>query len=189
MKKNSPEIILLRRKIEESIGRRLHTPADFDFLASVVWERTHETISPTTLKRLWGYIDGADSTRMSTLHLLSRCVGFDSWDDYRKHVEQRHECESDEIVAEYIKSEELAEGDCIEVAWLPNRHCTFRYEGDNRWVVVAAENSKLHVGDTFCCGLFIKGEPLYIDSLIQGDNAPVTFVLGNKSGLTLLHKC
>ena len=33
-----------------------------------------------TLKRLWGYIDGADETRSSTLDIISRTLGFRDWE-------------------------------------------------------------------------------------------------------------
>ena len=79
-------------------------------------------------------------------------------------------------------------GDCLEIAWLPNRRCLLRYTGGNSWLVVEAENSKLKVGNTFQCSMFIQGKPLYIDELVQGNNPPVAFVIGNKRGLTLLNK-
>ena len=57
MNKYSPEIATLRMDIEQSVKRKIRTPYDFEFLAGVIWERLHENLSPTTLKRLWGYID------------------------------------------------------------------------------------------------------------------------------------
>ena len=36
MRKDAPEIVLLRQKIEESIDRKVRTPADFEFLAGVI---------------------------------------------------------------------------------------------------------------------------------------------------------
>ena len=36
MKKSSPEIVALRRDIEEALERRMQTPADFDWLAAFV---------------------------------------------------------------------------------------------------------------------------------------------------------
>ena len=71
----------------------------------------------------------------------------------------------------------------IMSTWKPNRHCTFRYLGDYRFIVEQSENSKLKVGNTFRCALFILGEPLYLNNLVQGDNPPVAFVVGNKDGL------
>ena len=82
MNKNRPEITELRCRIESFVGRKMKTPADFDFLVDMIWERLHENISSTTLKRLWFYVDGAFNTRNSTLDLLSRFIGFRGWDDF-----------------------------------------------------------------------------------------------------------
>ena len=76
MNKSAPEIRSLRNEIEHNVKRKMRTPADFEFLAGAVWERLHETISPTTLKRIWGYIEGVDATRWSTLGLLTRFLGY-----------------------------------------------------------------------------------------------------------------
>ena len=75
MNKNCPEILELKNRVEAQVKRKIKTPNDFIFLSAVIWERTHETISPTTLKRLWGYIDGADHARNSTLRILSTFLG------------------------------------------------------------------------------------------------------------------
>lgn len=68
----------------------------------------------------------------------------------------------------------------------PNRHCMFRYLGNRTFIVEESSNSKLKTGDTFACSLFVLGDPLYIDNLIQNGRPPIAFVVGNKSGLTLL---
>ena len=86
MNKYSPEIISLRQDIEKEVRRQIKTPYDFEFLSGVIWERLHESISPTTLKRLWGYIDGADTTRRSTLCLLSKFLGHNDWETYLNHL-------------------------------------------------------------------------------------------------------
>ena len=55
MQKTSPEISELKKRIENQLKRKVKTPNDFIFLSGAVWERTHETISSTSLKRPWGY--------------------------------------------------------------------------------------------------------------------------------------
>lgn len=181
MQKNSPEIVELRKCIEENMKRKMRTPNDFVFLSGAVFDRVRETISPTTLKRLWGYIDGADQTRNSTLDILSRFLNYRDWDEF---VEKRGmESNSDEVLSPHIKAVDLQVGDCVKVSWMPNRRCTFRYLGEEQFIVEEAENSKLKVGNTFYCSLFILGEPLYLSRLVQGKNPPVDFVVGNRDGL------
>ena len=181
MKKTSPEIHELKKQVENRLKRKMKTPNDFIFLSGVVWERTHETISPTTLKRLWGYIDGADQTRSSTLDILSRSLGFQDWDDFLGNIDRSSG--SDPVLSPHISADELNVGDRVSVSWKPDRRCVFRYLGDSRFIVEMAENSKLKVGDTFSASLFILHEPLYLNNLVQGNNPPVAFVVGNRDGL------
>lgn len=186
MQKTSPEISELKKRIEKSIKRKMKTPTDFIFLSGAVFERTRETMSPTTLKRLWGYIEGADQTRNSTLKILSRFLGYDNWEDFVEDIGKGSG--SDEVLSPHIAVADLSVGDCVKVSWKPDRRCTFRYLGEQKFVVESAENSKLKVGNTFCCSLFILGEPLYLTRLVQGDNPPLDFVVGNCDGLCELEK-
>lgn len=146
----------------------------------------HETISISTLKRLWGYVDGASKTRNSTLNLLSRFIGYQDWDDFLLSLENENDIPSEKILTQHIETQHLKEGDMIEVAWQPNRHCHFRYLGNRTFFVEKSSNSKLKVGNTFMCSLFVYEEPLYMENLTQEGHPPIAFVVGNKSGLTLL---
>ena len=188
MNKNAPEILALRIDIERELKRRIKTPYDFEFLAGVVWERLHENISPTTLKRLWGYIDGADTTRRTTLCLLSRFLGYEDWEAYLEALAARTDVESEAFAGEGINIDELVPGDMVEVTWLPNRRCVFEYEGNAHFVVTEAENAKLHVGDRFETACFMIGRPMYLDRLVRGMNPPTAYVAGSKNGLSTVKK-
>ena len=157
MQKTTPEISELKQQIEESVGRKMKTSNDFTFLSGAIWERIHENLSASTLKRLWGYVDGPDTTRSSTLEILSKFLGFKDWDGFLGHISQGNG--SDRVTKQHIKTDDLKVGDHISVSWKPNRHCTFRYLGEYRFIVEQSENSKLKVGNTFRCGLFIDAEP------------------------------
>jgi hypothetical protein len=188
MNKNAPEILALRMDIEQEVKRRICTPYDFEFLAGVVWERLHENISPTTLKRLWGYIDGADTTRHTTLCLLARFLGYKDWEAYLAALANRTDVESEAFEGEGLHIDDLQTGDCVEVTWLPNRRCVFRYEGDAHFLVTEAKNSKLHIGDRFDTACFLIGKPMYIDHLVRGSEPPTAYVAGSKNGLLTVKK-
>lgn len=188
MKKNAPEIIQLRLDIEQNVGRKMRTPYDFEFLTGAIWERLHENISPTTLKRLWGYIDGADTTRRTTLCILSSFLGCADWEDYLEHLALRSDIESSAFAVEGIHSADLQPGDRVEVMWQPNRRCVFRHEGNMHFVVEESVHAKLQVGDRFVCPFFLIGQPMYIDNLFQADNAAsMSYVAGSKHGLSAVH--
>ncbi|MCQ2348151.1 MAG: hypothetical protein MJZ65_03075 [Paludibacteraceae bacterium] len=184
MTKNAPEILQLRLDIEHNISRRMLTPYDFEFLAGAIWERLHENLSPTTLKRLWGYIDGADTARHTTLSLLAQFLGFQDWEAYLADLSTRTDIESQDFMGDGVHTSDLAVGQRVEVTWLPNRKCVFRYLGDSRFEVIEAANAKLKVGNQFTCSYFFKGQPMYLDNLVQGTNPPVSYVAGSKTGLT-----
>lgn len=188
MEIDRPEIYELRLRIETSIKRKIQTPADFDFLRGIIWERTHEQISTSTLKRLWGYVDGVDNARNSTLNVLSKALGYENWDAFILKLKSENVDNSDLVMSESMSSSDLKIGDRLMIAWQPNRVCVLKYLGDNQFEVMESQNSKLKVGDTFRCGLFILGEPVYINDLRQnnGTGEPKLFVIGNKSGLTKL---
>lgn len=183
MNKNAPEIIQLRKDVEARLGMRLATPADFETLILRIWEALHENIALSTLERLWGYVDGANNTRLSTLNILSRYVGFCNWDDYTNRLKEGEHGSSNPFIADGVHTQELQPGQQLEVTWLPNRRCVFRYLGDMRFEVVESANSKLSVGDTFISTFFLTGQPLYIDQLIQSAQPPVSYVAGNNGGL------
>ena len=189
MKKNCPEILQLRRDIEMSVQRNINTPSDFEFLSGVIWERTKTAISTSTLKRLWGYIDGADSTRQCTLELLSKTLGYKNWKAYTEHLENSGPDQSDFLAnAKHISSDNLTIGDTIELKWMPNRKCVIRYLGNYKFTIDKAENTKLNEGDTFCCRFFIAGQPLYIDNLIHNNEMPTAYVIGKRDGLISVEK-
>lgn len=186
MNNTYPEIVTIRGEIEKSLNRKMKSPSDFDFLSSAIWEHIHEYISATTLKRTWGYIGGADTIRHSTLNILAKFAGYREWDDFLAKLDETSDVNSAFAVSSTIDARKLTIGDCIEVAWQPNRHCVFRYLGACRFEVEKSENSKLFIGNTFDAVFFVLGEPLYLDNLCQGSKKPVSYLCGNKKGVTIV---
>lgn len=174
----------LCRHIETVTHRAMRTPRDFEFLRSRIYARTHQLVSSTTLKRLWGYLEGDVNTRTSTLDILSQFLGYQSWQHYQQQAEQSPAQQSDLIMTERLTvDEQLDEGDRLRLTWLPDRVCDIEYLGDLRFRVVRSEQTRLQAGDTFKCAVMIAGEPLYLDALKQGDKPEVAYVCGRTDGV------
>ena len=77
-----PHIARLRSDIEAEVGRKIRTPKDFDFLSACIADRLHQTISISTLKRVWNYVASDATPRLSTLDILAQFVGSKDWEDY-----------------------------------------------------------------------------------------------------------
>lgn len=188
MTKSAPEIATLCLDIEDATKRKIRTPYDFEFLSGAIWLRLHEHVSPTTLKRLWGYIGGIGRPRRTTLCIMAQFLGYTDWEDYVASLATRTEVESASFNGDGIHIGDLQQGDRVEVTWLPNRRCVFRYEGDAHFTVLEAANAKLHAGDTFNAACFLLNKPMYIDNLVRGNNPPTSYVAGSRNGLASARK-
>lgn len=74
----------LRRALEVAVGREMHVPRDFERLSEYISETGHEKVSASTLKRLWGYVQGGSMPRESTLDILAQTVGADNWNSFQR---------------------------------------------------------------------------------------------------------
>lgn len=184
MNKFAPEILQLRLDVESKYGRSLTVPSDFEQLIAAIWSDIKQPIALSTLERLWGYVDGANQTRQSTLDILSAYIGYKDWSDYLHHLTLQTEGGSHTFMAPGVQTSSLQIDDRIDVSWLPNRHCVFRYLGEGQFIVEQAKNSKLHVGDTFCTAFMLEGYPMYAHHLIQNGQLPMYYVAGQQGGLS-----
>lgn len=97
----------LRELIEGVVERKMKTPKDFEFLSECIFDKFHERISPTTLKRIWGYLSETTTPRKSTLDILSKFVGYDNWKDFTEFTEGAEDTEKE---PEEEKATEKEEG-------------------------------------------------------------------------------
>ena len=185
---NLQQITMLRQLVEESANHRIETSTDFIFLSGEIQGRLRENLSASTLKRLWGYVDGYASVRPSTLDILARFTGFPDWETFvSDYCEVESVQSSHRVVAKSLQSSELNIGDHVEICWNPNRRCLLSYQGENLFLVCESENAKLKAGDSFLCDRFTPHEALYVERLSH-DGSKELFVMGNKGGLTKVQK-
>lgn len=181
---NLQHITLLRQLVEESADHAIATSNDFIFLSGEIRGRLNENLSVSTLKRLWGYVDGYASVRPSTLDILARFVGFPDWETFvSDYCEVESVQSSHRVVSESLFAKDLNVGDKVEIRWNPNRRLLLNYLGDNMFTITESENAKLKVGDQFLCQRFILNQPLFVD-VLDNEGQTAVFVMGNKGGLT-----
>lgn len=170
--------------IETALGKKCQTPKDFNFLRECLYARLHILISPTTLMRLWGYVNEPVKPRKSTLDALARFISFNDWEDYQRNAALPKARQSNPVMSRKLSvKSDLKVGYCIRLTWQPERVCDVEYLGNQTFRVIASEKTRLKEGDTFECSLIVEGEPLYLDNLKQGNNPPVAYVCGKISGV------
>lgn len=177
------QLYQLLTAVEQSIGRKMATPRDFELLSESLARRLGEQLSVSTLKRLWGYVSNDFNPSRYTIDVLARFVGYNSWE---KFVSGRagNVPPSDPIMAASLNvSESLTAGARLRLTWAPDRECVVRYLGNAEWTVEQSRNTRLQAGDEFKCGLIIAGEPLYLDDLRQQGRKPTVYVCGQIGGV------
>ena len=185
MKINSAHLEILRHDVIDSFGMELDTPKKFEILSEEISLRTKRLLSISTLKRIFGYIEGYEGIRGDSLNILSQFLGYPDWRTFEadRCVDEKDRS-SHFIITDALLAENIVPGDTIEIRWNPKRRLLLKCVGDGEFDVIEAENSKITVGDTFRCERFIIGEPLYINNLIHQGGVPAFFVAGKKGGLT-----
>ncbi len=190
MKEQRPdsEIELYRQPlfeaIEKSFGRRVLTSRDFTQLCTDIKYRTKETIGVTTMKRIYGYINDPAETRLRTLDILASYIGYQNWDNFKKHSKSGDIHDSGFITAHHLLSDTLSVGALIRLTWLPDRVCLCKYCGQDTFSVIHSEQTRLIDGTTFHCAVFIAGQPAILDQVcIAGSDDSILYSIGNKSGI------
>lgn len=172
----------LKAKIQETFGRELLTPKDFECLSESVLRHTGVLMSATTFKRLWGYINEPVTHRRSTLDTLAKYVGWRDWDAFCQG--ESPEVESGFVANDSINvQKQLKRGDKLRLTWQPGRLCDVEYCGDCSFKILHSEGTKLQAGSIFSCNFIVAGHPLYLDRLIIPGHKPATYVCGRRHGI------
>lgn len=167
--------------LEQKSGRGLRLSADCEYLALDIESKTGEHIGVNTLKRLLGFIDDEREPRISTLDIIARYLGFDSWDLLKVYDDKSNSSfgsSSDEICMK-----ELTIGQQILISYLPDRELILCYKGKNHFNVIQSKNSKLIIDDDLEISHIVKGYPLIISDVKRGGNSLGSFTAGKIQGI------
>ncbi|MBP3420190.1 MAG: hypothetical protein J6K74_06360 [Marinifilaceae bacterium] len=142
-----PEIDLILNKVKEKYKLGDYTTNDYRQLSRTLQETGAGALSPSTLKRLFGYVSDRHKPTITTLDILAKYIGYKNYADYYECVMHKYRLSSSFLTANQIWSKFLKQGDRIEIAWAPDRKIVVEYQGDNWYVVIYASNTKLESGD------------------------------------------
>lgn len=181
---NEEHIEKLRQMLCEASCCDAQCASDFVVMANYVLHRTHETVGVNTLKRLFHYGSEYSEPRLQTLNVLSRAIGYRSYDDFRLHYESDVPS-SDIVLGPHISSASLPIGTHICLRWAPGRECVAEYLGNNTYRVLSSQRTKLTPGDTFQSPFFALGHAALLSNLVHGDTSFPLYEIGKQGGLTL----
>ncbi len=182
--KDGEMLNLLRERVEKASKRAMDAPRDFEWLSKKLG-KVGDSVSVTTLKRCWGYVDAPMTPRQHTLDVLARYLGYHNFE----HFVDAHDVINDEPASDPVAgvllrpAHDLAVNDRVLLTWQPGRECVIRYLGNEQFVVERSERTRLQPGNTFNCGVIIEGEQLYIHNLIMMGRKPTGYVCGKRGGI------
>lgn len=176
----SPEIEFLINEIIRKFGRSVETSSDFDRLSASIESCTGQTISVSTLKRLWGYVSSNPKPRYSTLNILSQYVGRKDYCQLCLELQDTSEF----LNTQRIMASDLVEGTVVVLSWLPDRNVSLEYHGKGKFTVTDSGTSKLEDGDEVEIGEFLKGQPLYVGRILRDGKELPPYVAGKSMGIT-----
>ena len=175
-------IAALKRAVEDRYGQALSSPADFGGFCDSLKGTLGESLSMSTVKRVWGYVTGYATVRLSTLNTLSHYVGCRDWQEFCETLDQPDV--SSFPSGDVIALSTLKVGDNIEVTWSPGRRIVVQYMGQGRMRVTESLRSKLTVGTTFSCAGMVNGERLTLTQVeIPGTDKALSYVCGRAGGI------
>lgn len=174
----------MKEALIEEINHTEHihptTHREFIELSDKITNETHQYVSPTTLKRLWGYLHDHNHPSKCTLNILSQYLGYADFESYCN--KQKDKVSSTFFCCTY-STENLTEGDELKISWEPDREITLRYVGSNTFRVIASLNSKLSIGDTVQTSYFMEGESITFTNVIHNGKGPYGYTAGKLSGI------
>lgn len=177
------ELNILREDLERRFGRPVRTSSDFAALSEDMRLSIKQSVSTSTLKRLWGYVRSKQERRLDTMNLLAIYLSFSSWEDYNRG-RLALAVEESNLLVDQVLAQNLDPGNAVEFSWNPDRRCTALRLDDGTFRVTQAINSKLQVGEIFRTLGFFNGEPLYMTVITRDNREGITYVCGRTHGLT-----
>lgn len=173
--------LFVEQKLQEKSGCRLSSAADIERLAHDIESVTREHVGVNTVKRLLGYLPDEREPRTTTLDVIARYLGFDTW-------KQLQEVEGKSNSAWGTSGNELLvaalpPGKTVAVTYKPDRRLLLRHDNGNLMTVVESANSKILAGDIIELATIIEGYPLIAEHVWRDGEHKGRFVAGKLQGI------
>lgn len=176
--------IQLRKCVENRFGIRPRLPRDFEKLRERLAHKLGESVSATTLRRLWGINNEGVNPSKYTLNVLSRFVGYADYDDFVAKASLHEDIQAKKVVVgDSVETSRLAQGERLVVEWESGRKIVVEFLGHGRFRVLRAENTCLRVGDTFLCQMFINGGTTLLSDVESDGNSLGSCQIGSQGGV------
>ena len=117
---NTPEIEELKSLVEQKYGKLLATTTDFEEFSFFLEKHTGGKVSPSTLKRLYGYVSDNHKPRMVTLDILAQYIGHKNYMEFKQWLKT-----STRYNSSFFKASQLVSSDLKKGTEAPTAFCAY----------------------------------------------------------------
>lgn len=168
----------------QTLGFIPRTPSDFNELCYDIKRKTGYSISLSSLKRLWGYVEYKSSPSPNTLNILARYNDFNDWEDFMNNHDLSDQTETSGFIdGSVVDSESLDTGDILLLRWENNKTCELEYLGEHRYHVLSSCNIKLLADDILTIHSMCVGLPFFAADILRGESVIPGYVGAKNTGI------
>lgn len=171
----------------KKLGFEPTTPSEYDKLIWQIQKTTGDTLSLSSIKRLWGYVKHEGRFSTSTLNILARFNGIKDWESFKnsigKEMPVTNDNESGFHSESMIDAGKFQPGDRLSLSWNDGKGCELECLGHMRFRVAASSNIKLKEGDSFTLHTLCIGYPIVVSDIVRGDMRFPSYIGAKKGGL------
>lgn len=163
------------------------TPSDFNNLGLEIQRKTSHTISLSSLKRIWGYVDYSSFPSPNTLNILARFNDYKNWEYFLENPDSPVTDDTSEYFSSsVIATDTLDEGDVLTLLWKPSKKCVIKYISNHKFCVIESENIKLKVNDIITLYTICIGLPLFITEIKRENDVIPGYIGAKNGGITMI---
>lgn len=176
-----PEVI--KKRVENRYGKEVRYSKDCEVLAHMISNETKETISATTLLRLFGFTKSKpENPRLYTLDIIAKFIGFQSWDEAINKGSINDDGSYFEGI-DKVTITDLEIGQILTLCYSPDRILKLKFLGSFRFEVIQSEKSKLKIGDLLNILRLDLTYPLICEKVIRSNKDMGSFKGGENGGI------
>ena len=170
--------------IKEKSGIPFDSSSDCERLALDIESKIGERLGFTTLKRLLGFTSEQAEPRQSTLDILARYLGFNSYKDLEDEINNKGDSDFDSN-SETVYSSRLSDNAEIILSYSPNRRLKLKHIKNDEFIVEESINGSLQSGDIIFVESFTSGLPMIARDVIRRGESLGRYIAGGNFGINL----
>ena len=176
---------IIKEKVEQRFGHQLRYSKQCDALAQHVSKECKTSVSPSTLRRLLGFVKGTGEPRLYTLDIIAMYVGHKNWEQLLASFEKGEP--EKEISLDRLSPQQIKNGQVIKITYQPGKIIELKKVGQV-FQVVNSNEKKLLLNDEVKFRSLELHYPLTFSNLFREEISLGRLQLAAVSGITSIRK-